>query len=644
MKKINYCNSLTRFSRFKTKEVIVGDIGIGGNNPIRIQSMTNTKTIDTEATVEQIIKLKLSGCEIARITAPSIKEAENIKNIKLRLTEQQCNIPIVADIHFTHEAAEIAALYADKVRINPGNFAEKWSRNKNDFTESEFNEGYEFAKEKLISLIKICKQNNTALRIGTNHGSLSPRMMSRYGDTPLGMVESCLEFARICREEDFHNLVFSMKSSNVLIMIHSYRMLVNKMIAERMNYPLHLGVTEAGGGNEARIKSSVGIGALLADGIGDTIRISLTEPPEFEPPVAAKLISLFSGLEKHKSISPLSEQIVNPFEYKKRESYKIGILGGSNPPVVITEFCDCTEIKREYFSQAGYVWHQDSDKWEKKEIAADFICIGGNRLTFEPPKNVNILSNYDLWEGKPNTYPVFKLSEYTETNKKSDVLNFIIIKIDDLDNPDFEKLLNKNNVAFIVQTENKNGAVEQRRLFFELVKRNVKNPVLISRHFEDLSKEEFILKASADFGLLLIEGFGDGLIATTSNINGVQKKAALVTETLFGILQATRTRITKTEFIACPSCGRTMFDLMEVTEQVKERMSHLKGFKIAVMGCIVNGPGEMADADYGYIGQGKGKVVLYRGKEIIERNVPSELAVEKLIEIIKKDGNWQEKE
>lgn len=639
-----YCNSLTEYSRFKTREVKVGDIGIGGSNPVRIQSMTNTPTMDTIATVEQVIRMAETGCELVRITAPGVKDAENLQNIKNELNNRGVKVPLVADIHFVPQAAEMAARIVEKVRINPGNYSSKNNSKKTDYTESEFQAEYQKIAENLTPLLKICKEYGTAIRIGTNHGSLAQRMMSRYGDTPLGMVESALEFARICRDQNFNNIIFSMKSSNIRVMTQAYRLLVNKMIEEGMDYPLHLGVTEAGDGDDARIKSAAGIGGLLEDGIGDTIRVSLTEAPEAEIPVARQIVERYSDRAGHKQIIPVGSCIKNPFEYSKRESFEVAGIGGDNPPVVVSEFCDCSSVCTDDFGYAGHHYNKNNSIWTSSEAPADFICVGENQLDFEFGDKVKILTDAGKWDGRKNIFPVFTMDEYFSIEKKSDEANFVIVKIDSLQDQRFEKLQNDPKLVFVLQTDNLHGMAEQRRFFYELMEKKINNPVIISRSYEKIDREKFVIDSSADIGPLLLEGFGDGVIAKTENLllEKDENKNLLVNKTIFGILQASRVRISKTEFISCPSCGRTMFDLVEVVAKVKAKTSHLTGLKIAVMGCIVNGPGEMADADYGYVGAGKGKVTLYRAREVVKRGVDEETAVDELIEIIKSDGKWIE--
>ena len=642
-----YCDSLTKYSRFKTREVYIGDIPLGGNNPIRIQSMTTTDTMDTIGTVEQSIKMIESGCEYIRITAPSIKEAQNLENIKAELRKRGYKAPLIADIHFTPNAAELAARIVEKVRVNPGNYADKKKFQQIEYTDADYNAELERIRKKFTPLVKICKEYGTAMRIGTNHGSLSDRIMSRYGDTPLGMVESALEFLRICEDLDYHNIVLSMKASNTQIMVQAYRLLVQKMVEEGMNYPLHFGVTEAGDGEDGRIKSAVGIGTLLEDGLGDTIRVSLTEPPEFEAPVAISLADRYKSRLPHKEIPEIDESPVNPFEYNLRETFEVTNIGGSNVPVVVADFSNFKVTDYKDFQSIGYNYSPELDKWNLKETTPDLIYLGKNNLPFEIPNSLKGIYDYEAWkslEDKTKGFPLFGVDDYLSADQKSFLLNFVEVKIEDIFSEKFEKLGNDSKTVFIFSTENEHAMPELRRMFFELVKREIKNPVIIKRDYRLNNLDDYRIYSSTDFGGLLLEGFGNGV--WSSNINFENKSflesADLIKRTLFGVLQASRVRISKTEYIACPSCGRTLFDLVEVTNKIRSRTEHLKGVKIGIMGCIVNGPGEMADADYGYVGSGIGKITLYRGKEIVRKNVNSEHAVDELINLIKEDGNWIE--
>lgn len=654
-----YCNSLTKYSRYKTREVFIGDIPLGGINPIRIQSMTITDTMDTKATVEQTIRMADAGCEYVRITAPSIKEAQNLENIKKELRSRGYNVPLIADIHFTPNAAELAARIVEKVRINPGNYADKKRFDIIEYTDEQYEAELDRIREKFTPLVKICKEYGTAMRIGTNHGSLSDRIMSRYGDTPLGMVESALEFLRICEDNNYHNIVLSMKASNPQVMVQAYRLLIRKMEEEGMNYPLHLGVTEAGGGEDGRIKSAVGIGTLLEDGIGDTIRVSLTEDPEFEAPVAISLAKRYDNRENHKPIEPIDDSPIDPFVYNRRKTFTITDIGESNVPRVVADYSRRVINNQKDLADIGYSYDEPSDKWNLSDSAADLIYLGDNTLPFDCPNGLKAIFNYSTWinlDNKYNSYPVLIASEFNNNIQLSEELNFLRLTIDDLDN-NFDRIKSNKTIVLVLETNNLHGMAEQRRVFFELMLRGIENPVIIKRNYSDTDYNELRLYASTDLGGLLIEGFGDGVWIAIENLKDENSKNAtyvkgfvnkrestqkIVNRTLFGILQAARVRISKTEYIACPSCGRTLFDLQETTEKIRQQTEHLKGVKIAIMGCIVNGPGEMADADYGYVGSGIDKITLYREKEIVRKNVPAKEAVNVLIDLIKEDNRWIE--
>ncbi|GMU95501.1 MAG: (E)-4-hydroxy-3-methylbut-2-enyl-diphosphate synthase [Ignavibacterium album] len=655
-----YCNSLTKYSRYKTREVYIGDIPLGGNNPIRIQSMTTTDTMNTEATVAQTIRMVEAGCEYVRITAPSINEAKNLENIKRELRKRGYNVPLIADIHFTPNAAELAARIVEKVRINPGNYVDKKKFELVEYTDEEYNAELGRIREKFVPLVRICKEYGTAMRIGTNHGSLSDRIMSRYGDTPLGMVESALEFLRICEDEGFHNIVLSMKASNPQVMVQAYRLLVNKMEAEGMNYPLHLGVTEAGGGEDGRIKSALGIGALLEDGLGDTIRVSLTEDPEFEAPVAIALANRYKGRENHQPIKPIDESPIDPFNYNKRKTFEVLGIGGSNVPRVVADYSDRKIKSQKDLEDIGYTYDEPSDKWFLSDTAADLIYLGKNLLLFDCPNGLKAIYDFEIWQKLGNiynSYPIFDLTNYLNAGKKSDELNFVKINSEILKDEKIKLLKNDNTAVLIVETNNLHGMADQRRVLFELIQQDLHNPVIIKRDYDKISFENLQLYSSTDLGVLLIDGLGDGVWLNvkdlTSNetesglyvksfIRKSESKEKVINRLLFNILQAARQRISKTEYIACPSCGRTLFDLQETTEMIRKRTEHLKGVKIAIMGCIVNGPGEMADADYGYVGSGVDKITLYREKNIVRRNIPTKNAVDELINLIKEDGKWVE--
>ena len=636
---MKYCNSLTSFSQFKTREVIVGKLGFGGNNPIRVQSMTTTDTMDTIATVEESIRMIKAGCELVRITAPSKKEAENLKNIKAELVKRGYTTPIVADIHFTPNAAEIAAKLVEKVRINPGNYADKKKFEEIEYTDKSYEDELTRIQEKFLPLVKICKKNNTAMRIGTNHGSLSDRILSRYGDTPKGMVESAMEFLRICQAQDFHDIILSMKASNTRVMVQAYRMLVYEMIKENMNYPIHLGVTEAGEAEDGRIKSAVGIGSLLADGIGDTIRVSLTEPPEEEIPVAEKLLANFDGIENHSHIKEITEYPINPFEYKRRKTKTILNIGGSNVPIIKADFSLKQKITPASLFSLGYSYSVPLDKWHISDMAADYLYVGDHELDFEVPGTLGVIYNYNSWKKHKKGYPCMNAKEYTNSNEKSSVLNFIYVCLTELTEKIKNKLKSDDTAVIVIDTFNKNGMAEQRKLFVDLMNEKIDCPVVIRRRYKNLTYEDLQLYSSSDIGALLIDGLGDGIFICSENCTSDQNINLLS----FGILQATRTRISKTEYISCPSCGRTLFDLQETTAKIRKVTDHLKGVKIGIMGCIVNGPGEMADADYGYVGTRPGKITLYKEKEIVEKNIDEDLAVEALINLIKRHGDWVEK-
>ena len=643
--KYKYCNSLTKYSRSLTREVNIGEIPLGGDNPIRIQSMTTTVTMDTIATVEQAIRMVNTGCEYVRITAPSIKEAENLKNIKDELRKRGYNIPLIADIHFTPNAAEAAARIVEKVRINPGNYVDKKKFDQIEYTDDKYNAEITRISKRFTPLVKVCKEYGTAMRIGTNHGSLSDRIMSRYGDTPLGMVESALEFVRICETNNYYDIVLSMKASNPQIMVQAYRLLVHKMIEEGMNYPLHLGVTEAGDGEDARIKSAVGIGTLLEDGIGDTVRVSLTEPPENEAPVAIDLVKRYKDREKHSRFIPETTYVKNPFEYLKRSTHNVKNISSSNVPVVVADFSN-VNLSLNDLESIGYKYDEATDKWILSDSSADFIYLGYNTSKIELPQNLFAIYNYHRWnelEEKKSVFPFSQLDDFITTEIKSDTLNFVQVTIKDIGKDSLQKIRDDKTVVLVMITNNSHGMAEQRRIFLELMALDIHLPVVIKRDYKNLTNDQFILYSATDLGGLFLDGFGDGIwISNKSDEKTTDTK--LVNRTAFGILQATRTRITKTEYITCPSCGRTLFDLVEVTNQIRSRTEHLKGVKIGIMGCIVNGPGEMADADYGYVGSGIGKITLYRGQEVVERSLNENYAVDRLIQIIKDDGNWVEKE
>lgn len=657
-----YCNSLTRYSRYKTREVYVGDIPCGGDNPIRIQSMTTTDTMNTKATVEQTIRMVESGCDYVRITAPSKLEAQNLSNIKDELRKRGYNVPLIADIHFTPNAAEIAAGIVEKVRINPGNYADRKRFQNVEYTNDDYAAELGRIRQKFIPLVKVCKEYGTAMRIGTNHGSLSDRIMNRYGDTPLGMVESALEFVRICEDLDYRQIILSMKASNPQVMVKAYRLLIQKMEEEGMNYPLHLGVTEAGGGEDGRIKSALGIGTLLEDGLGDTVRVSLTEDPEFEAPVAVKLVNRYNNRTEHSFIKPIKDIPFNPFEYSKKYSIEISGIGGRNVPVVIADYSNRKLINPSDLEDSGYNYNASADKWSMTDTAADFLYLGTQIIPFEFPVGLKVIYDYSIRGNLKNSSKNFFLlnsGNYLAGRNELEGVNLLSIDINSLSEKIIDKLKNDNKIILVLETKNLHGMAEQRRVYFELLNNHIDNPVILKRTYKGLSIDELMLYPSTDIGALLIDGFGDGVwidVQGTVTEDSTQltdnngryikqfvkneSKEKVVNRLLFGILQAARVRISKTEYIACPSCGRTLFDLQETTDMIRKKTEHLKGIKIAVMGCIVNGPGEMADADYGYVGSGLKKITLYRGKEIVKRNISANTAVETLIELIKEDNNW----
>jgi (E)-4-hydroxy-3-methylbut-2-enyl-diphosphate synthase len=641
MMKPSYCNSLTKYSRSRTREVMVGNVGVGGDNPIRIQSMTTTDTMDTQATVEQSIRMIEAGCEIVRITAPSKKDAENLQNIKDELRARGYDTPLVADIHFTPNAAEIAARIVEKVRVNPGNYADKKKFEELEYTDETYQQELQRIKERFIPLVRICKEEGTAMRIGTNHGSLSDRILGRYGDTPLGMVESALEFLRICQEEDYHNIILSMKASNTQVMVQAYRLLIVKMKEENMNYPLHLGVTEAGEGEDGRIKSAVGIGTLLEDGIGDTVRVSLTEEPEFEIPVARELVRRYDTRKKHQNISSISDYPIDSYNYIRRESNKVLNIGEKQVPIVMADFSLKKKLSPASFFALGYRYSVPTDKWNIGDMACDYVFLGDEEIDFNIPGTLGIVYHYDTWlkhQNEDRVYPFLTHKQYLENPTLSKHLNIVYACLPDLSSELIDRLKSDPTAVLLIDSWNAHGMAEQRRLFVELINQKCTVPVIIGRAYGNLKEEELQLHAATDMGALLLDGLGDGIFIAAENCGSDQT----VNQTAFGILQATRTRISKTEYISCPSCGRTLFDLQETTAKIRAKTNHLKGVKIGIMGCIVNGPGEMADADYGYVGTGVGKITLYKEKEVVQRNIPEEQAVDALIDLIKSYGDWVE--
>lgn len=660
-----YCNDLHHYSRRISREVRIGEVWMGGHYPIRVQSMTTTDTMDTEATVAQSIRMIEAGCELVRITAPSVNEARNLENIKNELRRRGYQTPLVADIHFTPNAAEVAARIVEKVRVNPGNYADKKKFETIDYTDDAYQAELDRIRERFIPLIRICKEHGTAMRIGTNHGSLSDRILSRYGDTPLGMVESAMEFLRICEDEGYHDIVLSMKASNTQVMVQAYRLLVSTMNSHGMNYPLHLGVTEAGDGEDGRIKSAVGIGTLLEDGLGDTVRVSLTEDPEFEIPVAKALVERYAGRgtvvstplndqEQGKSVvsTPLNDRPVSnetislpysPYDYARRHCAEALNIGGKQVPRVIIDFSHKEKLTHASLFPVGYQYSVPSDKWNLTDQACDFIYTGNRVLDFDIPGTLGVIVNSDTFANGPvpeRHYPLFCAQEYFRATHRSAVLNFVAIDRASLDHPEFDLSKLDATVVLLADTMQEHGMADERDMVAELMRRGCDRPVILKRNYAGISAEQLQLFAATDFGGLFLDGMGDGVWIKAPGI----ASEAVINSTAFGLLQATRTRISKTEYISCPSCGRTLFDLQETTAKIRSRTDHLKGVKIGIMGCIVNGPGEMADADYGYVGTGPGKITLYKGREVVKRNLDESHAVDELIDLIRDHGDWVEKQ
>lgn len=634
---------MSYLQRRKTTTVSVGSLHIGSDYPIVPQSMTTTDTMDTPGSVEQIIRMVDAGCQLVRLTAPSIKDAQNLAEIKKELNKRGIRVPLVADIHFTPNAAEVAARIVEKVRVNPGNYADKKKFDLIEYSDADYAEELERIREKFTPLVKICKEYGTAMRIGTNHGSLSDRIMSRYGDTPLGMVESAMEFLKICEEEHYHNIVLSMKSSNPQVMVQAYRLLVKTMNEHNMQYPLHLGVTEAGDGDDGRVKSALGIGALLEEGIGDTIRVSLTEDPEFEIPVARILIDRYESVDSVFSLNDVSAGKVShysPYEYRRRHTNQVYNFGAQHVPRVIADFSNSINLLPEDLGQIGHHYKPETDKWTMEDTGADFIYLGNNPCNFMLPMGLKAIYDAGIWNtvaDKTNAFPLFSPTQLTSAVSFSSTMNFVMLSVNEWNEQLINAVEQTPNSVIILHSEEQHPLLQLRNYFLKLSERGIENPVLIKWNAGNLSEENALLYASTDIGSLLIDGFGDGVMMSPGNMS-----AQRCNSIAFAILQAARTRISKTEYISCPSCGRTLFDLQETTAMIRKRTDHLKGVKIAIMGCIVNGPGEMADADYGYVGSGPGKITLYKGREVIKRNVVSQNAVDELISLIKEHGDWIE--
>jgi len=686
-----YCPSLTEYKRRVARVVNIGGLPLGGDYPIRVQSMTTVDTMDTMGSVEQTLRMVEAGCEYVRITAPSVKEAQNLLEIKKELRKRGCQVPLIADIHFTPNAAELAARIVEKVRVNPGNYADKKKFDTIDYTDASYAAEVERIRERFRPLVKICKQYGTAMRIGTNHGSLSDRILSRYGDTPLGMVESALEFLRLCEEENYYDVVLSMKASNTQVMVQAYRLLVQKLDEEGLQpYPLHLGVTEAGEAEDGRIKSAVGIGTLLEDGLGDTVRVSLTEAPEAEAPVARMLIDRYTNrAAEAKPIAPLASppgplsrgeeepndsvltsfgspvrgrgaggevsadgnaSPINPFQYFRRVTREVANLGDHNVPRVIVDLSRLPSLEYADLRCAGHLYSPFLDKFQMSDLGADYVYSGQTPVPFMLPNGLKEIVDYSAWLDagqRTEHYPALTQAEYAVAAARHPALNFVFHNLDSLTEPAVDQLRNDPTAVVILYTDNAHAMPEIRRAFFELMNAGVTCPVIINRQYPALKDEQTQLYAATDVGGLLLDGLGDGVVLSTELLPERPKEEWLTTidglnQLSFGILQAARTRMSKTEYISCPSCGRTLFDLQETTAMIRKRTDHLKGVKIGIMGCIVNGPGEMADADYGYVGVGKGKIALYRGQEVIKKSVPEEKAVDELIELMREDGKWFE--
>ena len=603
---------LFNYSRRETSVVNIGATPLGGDNPIRVQSMTNTNTLDTEACVAQTERIVAAGGEYVRLTAQGTREAENLRNINAALRADGCMVPLVADIHFNPNVADVAALYVEKVRINPGNYVDAARTFKHlEYTDEEYALELQKIRNRFVPFLNICKEHHTAIRIGVNHGSLSDRIMSRYGDTPEGMVESCMEFLRICVDEDFHDVVISIKASNTVVMVRTVRLLADTMEREDMHFPLHLGVTEAGDGEDGRIKSAVGIGALLADGLGDTIRVSLSEAPEAEIPVARKLVDYVTKRAGHPYIPGPQDTSFDFLRPVRRETCAVRNIGGDQVPVVLSARLDS---KLDFDPQ----------------FTPDYVYVG-RQLPADRPQGPQYIVDADLWQGQADCWPAFKSDQLFFISGCTAPLKFLFVTYMGLNDEVLACLKYHPEVVLIAQSNHPNRLGEQRALALQLMQEGLKNPVVFFQHYAENNLEDFQLKAATDMGALLIDGLTDGIFL----FNQGELPAQAIDSTAFNILQAGRARISKTEYISCPGCGRTLYDLQSTIARIKAATAHLKGLKIGIMGCIVNGPGEMADADYGYVGAGRGKVSLYKKKECIEKNIPEAEAVDKLLELIR---------
>ncbi|MBQ4162151.1 MAG: 4-hydroxy-3-methylbut-2-en-1-yl diphosphate synthase [Parabacteroides sp.] len=604
------------YHRRVSSVVRIGNIPLGKENPIRIQSMANVSTMDTKASVAQAIRMIEAGAEYVRFTAQGEREARNLGEIRKQLTESGYSTPLVADIHFNPRAADAAAQEVEKVRINPGNYVDKVKTfDLLEYTDEEYAAELQKIRDRFVPFLNICKEHGTAIRIGVNHGSLSDRIMSRYGDTPEGMVASCMEFLRICRDENFLNVVISIKASNTVVMVKTVRLLVSVMEAEDMYYPLHLGVTEAGDGEDGRIKSAVGIGALLSDGIGDTIRVSLSEAPEAEVPVARNLVNYILAREGHEHIDASLAPGYDPISPSRRLSRSVANIGGGALPIIIA---DCVD--------GNFLFEANS--------TPDYMYIGKGELN-EFIYNRPLIVDFSSWKDIPDIYPCFTVGEIDKMKDCSAAIHFIRLMDEELTDSIIEQLKQQDKVVVWLQTNHRNGVGALRAAMHHLMMADCDVPVVLYRSYSENDIETLQLKAAADFGTLLLDGFCDGIMLSDPMFEN-----QILCNCMFGILQAARIRISKTEYISCPSCGRTLYDLQQTIAKIKKATSHLKGLKIGIMGCIVNGPGEMADADYGYVGAGKNRISLYKGKKCVLKNIPEEDAVERLIQLIKDNGDW----
>jgi (E)-4-hydroxy-3-methylbut-2-enyl-diphosphate synthase len=655
-------SSSSLYHRLPTREVRIGSLLLGNGHPIRIQTMTTTDTMDTAATVAQTIRCIEAGAELVRITAPSKKEAENLLPIKNAIRAAGFDTPLVADIHFTPNAAEIAARIIEKVRVNPGNYVDKKKFDLIDYTDAEYMGEIDRIRDRFTPLVRICKDHGTAMRIGTNHGSLSDRIMSRYGDTPIGMVESAMEFLRIARYEDYHQIVLSMKSSNPLVVVQAYRLLVQQMQQEFGEcYPLHLGVTEAGDGEDGRIKSAIGIGTLLEEGIGDTIRVSLTEDPEFEIPVCKDIVQKYTGIAPQ-PVRTAPSFPFDPFNYKRRATTTISNIGATHVPVVVADYMEAADVQPEDLNAIGYQYNETTDKWNISDGAADYLFLGNKTLSFDLPGTLKPVVFSSYWSAltqAQNAYiPCFELSDFVIAQHVHPQINWVSLYVNEHTHEDITVLQQlaqvKGNASVVLCLVGTGSfpVLSIRKLLAIFNEQSIFNPLILGAENHSATIDEQLIGLSTNTGALLLDGIGDGvwLMNDPSKITNtratgrtyleVKNNHQFLNNTSFSILQATRTRISKTEYISCPSCGRTLFDLQETTAKIRAATHHLKGLKIAVMGCIVNGPGEMADADFGYVGSGPGKITLYKGKEVMKKNVESEVAVAELIQLLKDNEAW----